>query len=337
MNHTLQGTSVIELAGIGPGPHVAMMLADLGASVTRIERPGSRHLVRTHTLRGRRVIEADLKDPTQLAQVKTLVQNADVLIEGFRPGVATRLGLGPDDFTEVNPGLVYLSLTGWGQTGPYAQAAGHDINYLSITGALHAIGTADQSVPPLNLLGDFGGGAMFGLAGVLAALLERTRSGRGQHVDAAMVDGVSVLSQHVLELRAEGIWSDERASNILDGGAPYYRTYVCADGLEVAVGAIEPQFYALLLDGLGLSATGLPDQDDTAAWPGLHATFAAMFARRTRDDWATVFAGTDACVTPVLTFTEAAQHAHMSQRRAITVLDGHEVAGVAPRLSRSGI
>lgn len=329
---------VVEFAGIGPGPHAAMVLGDLGADVVRVERPapGGGDQPREHLLRNRRVIAADLKAPAQREAVLNLVERADVLLEGFRPGVTERLGLGPQDCLARNPQLVYARMTGWGQDGPYAERAGHDINYVSLTGALHAIGRrGERPVPPLNLVGDFGGGSMFLVAGVLAALWERSRSGAGQIVDAAMVDGASVLTQMMWSLRGVGGWSDERGSNLLDGSAPYYDTYECSDGRYVAVGALEPQFYAQLLDVLGLAGEDLPDQNDRDGWPVLRKRFSEVFASRTRDEWAAAFAGTDACVTPVLSFGEASSNAHLAARGTVTTLDGVEQAAPAPRFSRT--
>jgi alpha-methylacyl-CoA racemase len=339
----LTGLRVVELAGIGPAPHAAMVLADLGADVVRVERrrTGKRSgAARDQVLRGRRVVAADLKDPVDQDAVLALVDHADVLLEGFRPGVAERLGLGPDDCLARNPRLVYGRMTGWGQDGPLAPRAGHDINYLSLTGGLHAIGRAgERPVPPLNLVGDFGGGSMLLLTGVLAALWERERSGRGQVVDAAMVDGIGLLLQMTWSLRGMGMWSDERGANLIDGGAPFYDTYECADGRHVAVGAIEPQFYEALLSGLGLgdgAADGdLPDRDDPANWPELRKRIGAAFASRTRDEWAMAFDGTDACVTPVLRFDEVAAHPHAAARDTVVELDGVPQAAPAPRFSRT--
>ncbi|MDX6352380.1 MAG: alpha-methylacyl-CoA racemase [Streptomyces sp.] len=333
----LTGLRVVELAGLGPAPHAAMVLADLGAEVVRVERPGDRRTdARDQVLRGRTVVAADLKDPAEREEVLALVEHADVLVEGFRPGVAERLGLGPEDCLARNPRLVYGRMTGWGQHGPLAPRAGHDINYLALTGALHAIGRpGERPVPPLNLVGDFGGGSMFLLTGVMAALWERERSGRGQVVDAAMVDGIGVLLQMTWSLRGMGVWSDERGANLIDGGAPFYDTYACADGRYVAVGALEPQFYARLLEGLGLTEADLPDRGDRANWPALRERIAAAFATRDRDDWAAVFAGTDACVTPVLRFDEVPGHPHAAARDAVLDLDGVPQAAPAPRFSRT--
>ena len=336
----LAGLKVVELAGIGPGPHAAMVLADLGADVVRVDRPsGGLQLgdpAVDPTLRGRRRVSADLKDPAGRETVLRLVEHADVLLEGYRPGVTERLGVGPADCHARNPRLVYGRMTGWGQDGPLAPRAGHDINYIALTGALHAIGRAgDRPVPPLNLVGDFGGGSMLLLVGVLAALWEAQRSGRGQVVDAAMVDGSSLLVQMVWGMLAQGMWRDERGSNLLDGHAPFYDTYTCADGRHVAVGALEPQFYAALLAGLGLDGEDLPAQYDQSGWPALRARFTEVFATRTRDEWAEVFAGTDACVTPVLSFAEAREHPHLAARGTIVERDGVPQAAPAPRFSRT--
>jgi alpha-methylacyl-CoA racemase len=336
----LHGIRVIEFAGVGPGPHAAMVLADLGADVVRIQRPGVLPLAGFNAdgmLRGRAVVEANVKDHDDKASVTKLIARADVLVEGFRPGVMERLGYGPEDMQSLNPRLIYARMTGWGQTGPRAPRAGHDINYLGLTGFLYAIGRrGDRPVPPLNLVGDFGGGSMFLLVGVLAALVERQTSGRGQVIDAAIVDGVSVLGQMIWAFRGIGLWSDERGGNMLDTGAPYYDTYETADGKYMAVGAIEPQFYAELLIGLGLSdRANLPDRNDSAHWETLREMFTHAFRSRTRDEWSAVFDRTDACVTPVLTFAEAADDAHMSARGAVSVIDGVMQASVAPRFSRS--
>ncbi|MEQ3550520.1 CaiB/BaiF CoA-transferase family protein [Pseudonocardia nematodicida] len=337
----LAGLKVVELAGLGPGPHAAMMLGDLGADVVRIDRPSGGLTIGSDdvpdpTSRGRRAVVADLKDPAGRETVLRLAERADVLIEGYRPGVAERLGVGPDECQARNPRLVYGRMTGWGQEGPLAARAGHDINYLSLTGALHAIGrSGERPVPPLNLVGDFGGGSMLLVVGVLAALWEARASGRGQVVDAAMVDGVSALNQMFWSLLARGAWTDERDANLLDGHAPFYDTYTCADGRHVAVGALEPQFYAELISGLGLRADELGPQYDRAGWPAMRARFTEVFATRTRDEWAETFAGTDACTTPVLSFAEAAEHPHLATRDTIVTADGVRQAAPAPRFSRS--
>ena len=339
----LSGLRVIELASLGPGPHAAMVLADLGADVLRVEAPAGGRGLRLDppgsvdgTLRGRRTIELNLRDAEGTDALLALVAEADVLIEGMRPGVAERLGVGPAACQERNPRLVYGRITGWGQDGPLAGDPGHDINYLGLSGALRAIGDARQSPPPpLNLVADFGGGSMLLLVGLLAALLERTRSELGQVVDAAMVDGAILLSQFVLSLKGMGQWSDERSANLLDGGAPYYRCYRCADGEFVAVGALEPRFYAALLSGLGLDESALPPQDDRSGWPELEERFGRAFAARSRDDWAERFAGTEACVTPVLSFEEAPRHPHNRERGNFIESAGVMQAAPAPRFSRS--
>jgi alpha-methylacyl-CoA racemase len=334
----LQGLRVVELAGIGPGPHAAMILGDLGADVVRVERPKKGPGVPSGDtlLRNRRSVAADLKSDDGRELVLGLIAKADVLIEGFRPGVTERLGLGPDDCAKVNERLIYARMTGWGQDGPRALQAGHDINYISLNGLLHAVGRkGERPVPPLNLAGDFGGGSMFLIVGILAALFERQTSGKGQVIDAAMVDGSSVLMQMMWSFRSTGLWSDERGTNMLDTGAPYYDTYETADGKYVAVGAIEPQFYAQLLAGLGLSDAGLPDQNDVAAWPQLRAAFTTAFASEDRDHWASVFSGTDACVTPVLSFAEVDTEPHITERGTFFADGGHLHPFPAPRFSRS--
>ena len=337
----LHGLKIVELAGLGPAPHAAMVLADLGADVVRVDRPGGLRLVDESfpdpTLRGRRHVVANLKDPAGRETVLRMVERADVLLEGYRPGVTERLGVGPVDCHARNPRLVYARMTGWGQDGPMAPRAGHDINYISLTGTLHAIGRAgERPVPPLNLVGDYGGGSMLLVIGVLGALWEAQRSGQGQVVDAAMIDGASLLAQTFWGLLGHGLWFDEREANLLDGGAPFYDTYTCADGRHVAVGALEPQFYAELLAGLGLTdADDLPDQYDRTGWPQLRTRFVAAFATRTRDEWAGVFDGTDACVTPVLSFGEVPAHPHVAARGTIVERDGVTQAAPAPRFSRT--
>jgi alpha-methylacyl-CoA racemase len=338
----LSGLRVVELAGIGPGPHAAMILGDLGADVVRIDRPSSGGggvgggVVKDAMMRNRRIVTADLKSDEGRELVLKLVAKADVLVEGYRPGVTERLGLGPEHCAKVNDRLIYARMTGWGQTGPRSQQAGHDINYISLNGILHAIGRADERpVPPLNLVGDFGGGSMFLLVGILAALWERQSSGKGQVVDAAMVDGSSVLIQMMWQMRASGMWTDERGTNMLDGGAPYYDTYECADGRYVAVGAIEPQFYAAMLAGLGLDATDLPPQNDPAQWPELRARLTAAFAGHDRDHWTKVFADSDACVTPVLAFGEVHTEPHITERNTFYEVNGGLQPLPAPRFSRT--
>ena len=336
----LQGLRIVELAGIGPGPHAAMILADLGADVVRVERPGGTGGVPkgSHEAmnRNRRAVAANLKTDEGRDQVLALVAKADVLIEGYRPGVTERLGLGPEDCAKVNERLVYARMTGWGQSGPRSQQAGHDINYISLNGLLHSIGHAgERPVPPLNLTGDFGGGSMFLIVGVLAALWERQTSGKGQVVDAAMIDGSNILMAMMWGMRAGGLWSDERGTNMLDSGAPYYDTYECADGRYMAVGSIEPQFYAELLKGLGLDGEDLPGQQDVSRWPELRARFAEVFASADRDHWAKVFADSDACATPVLSFAEVEKESHITERDTF-YRDGEVLLpSPAPRFSRS--
>ncbi|MBM7459587.1 CaiB/BaiF CoA transferase family protein [Rhodococcus coprophilus] len=334
----LAGIRVVEFKGLGPGPHAATLLADLGADVVIVQRPGeippAGH--RDPIQRNRRVVEANLKDPADVEKVLGLLERADVLIEGFRPGVTERLGLGPDVVLERNPRIVYGRMTGWGQEGPLANAAGHDINYISLTGVLHAIGReGERPVPPLNMVGDFGGGSMFLVFGILAALVERQTSGRGQVVDAAMVDGALALSHMMWSFRGQGAWSDERGVNMLDTGAHFYEVYETSDGKYMAVGAIEPQFYALLLKGLELDPADLPHQLDKAAWPEMKKVFAEKFLTKTRDEWSEVFLGTDACVSPVLTFAEAPQNAHLVARESLIEIDGIVQHAPAPRFSRT--
>ncbi len=336
----LNGVRVIEIASLAPAPFGCMILADLGADVLRVdraERCGPQARVPTDPLsRGRRSIGLNLKERDAVEILLRLVEEADVLVEGFRPGVAERLGFGPEVCAARNPRLIFARMTGWGQDGPLAPTAGHDIDYIAISGALGPIGRAgERPVPPLNLIGDFGGGGMLLAMGILAALVERATSGSGQVVDAAMVDGSALLTSFLYGLLATGAWQDRRGSNLLDGGAPFYDTYVCADGGYVAVGALEPQFYAALLAGLGLADAGLPAQHDRAGWPVLRERFAAAFASRTRDAWAQVFAGTDACVFPVLSLTEAPVHPHAAARSSFIEVGGIVQPAPAPRFSRS--
>lgn len=335
----LAGIRVVELAGIGPGPHAAMLLASLGAEVVRVQRAGQLRAEgrpADHQLRDRQIVEANLKDPADLQEVKALIDRADVLIEGFRPGVTERMGIGPDDCLATNPRLVYGRMTGWGQSGPLADRAGHDINYISLTGALHAIGRPDERpVPPLNYVGDFGGGSMFLVFGVLAALVERQSSGQGQVVDAAMVDGALALSHFFFAMRGEGMWNDNRGSNLLDTAAPFYDTYETSDGKYIAVGSIEPQFYAELITGLGLDPAELPQQFNFAEWPNLKKIFAERIATKTRDEWAAIFTPTDACVSPVLTWAEAASNPHIAARGSLVDIEGVIQPAAAPRFSRT--
>jgi alpha-methylacyl-CoA racemase len=328
---------VIELGGIGPGPHAAMILADLGADVVRVRRPGGLAMPREDRdlmHRGKRVVDLDVKNEPQ--KLLDLAAKADVLIDPFRPGTCERLGIGPDDCAAVNPRLIFARMTGWGQDGPFAMTAGHDINYLSQTGALGSMGYKDRPpLPPMNLVADFGGGSMFLLLGIVSALYEREKSGKGQVVDAAMVDGVSILAQMQWTMKAVGTLSDEREDSLLDGGAPFYRTYETSDGKYMAVGSIEPQFYAQLLEGLGLAGEDLPFQMDKDSFGEMQKLFAEKFASKTRDEWTQIFAGTDACVTPVLTWSEAAENEHLKARSTIVHANGFDQAAPAPRFSRS--
>ncbi|ONH60483.1 carnitine dehydratase [Frankia sp. CcI49] len=328
------------MGGIGPVPFCGLLLSDLGADVVRIDRParpapdGSVDLTEVIS-RGRRSVFADLKTPGGRATALKLICRADALMEGYRPGVMEKLGLGPEVCTESNPRLVYARMTGFGQTGPLAQSAGHDINYLGFTGALHAVGTADSGpVPPLNLVADFGGGAMLLALGVVSALVEAARSGKGQIVDAAMVDGTALLMTSVYEFFGRGLWSDERGTNILDSGAHFYNTYRTADAQWLAVGAVEPQFYAALLAGLKISMAAAPQWDRTR-WPALRERFAAIFGTRTRDAWMQTFAGVDACCTPVLSLRDAPAHAHNMARDVFQNVDGLIQPAPAPRFSRT--
>ena len=342
----LSGTTVVELAGIGPGPFAAMLLADLGADVIRVDRtvPGGLRLGQGYRKdvvnRGKRSLAVDLKDPAGRDLVLDLVARADALVEGYRPGVAERLGLGPEDCAARNPRLVYARMTGWGQQGPLAPVAGHDIGYLALTGALWASGRADEvPVPPLNLLADYAGGSMFLVMGVLAALLEARTSGQGQVVDAAMVDGVSVLTTMFTSLTQMGVWDPSRRGvNLLDSGAPWYDVYPCADGKWIAVGALEPQFYAELVrvsgfrDGQDDSRFHQAGQDE---WPAMKKEWAAHWLTRTRDEWAALLGGTDACVQPVLDWQERTQHPHLVARQTYAEYDGILQPAPAPRLSRT--
>ena len=332
----LSGLRILEFDGLGPVTFAGMVLADLGAEVLRLTRsatagaPAFSDVGGEILHRGRAAVAVDLKDPADLARVRTLVESADALIEGFRPGVMERLGLGPEDCAGRNPRLVFGRITGWGQGGPMAREVGHDLNYIALSGALSMMGEPDRPPrPPLNVVGDYGGGAMLLVVGVLAALLEAKTTGRGRTVDAAMTDGSALLTSLFHALGARGLWREARGANLLDGGAPFYRCYACRDGRFVAVGALEPQFYAALLEGLGVPAAEAP-QFDVAGWPALHARFAGVFATRDRDDWAAQFAGTDACVTPVLTAAEAPDHPHNAARGTF-VTQGVVQPAPAPR------
>jgi alpha-methylacyl-CoA racemase len=339
----LSGIRIIELAGIGPGPFCGMMLADMGAEIVRVDRSQS---VRPGPAgdgprgdilaRGRRSVGVDLKQPAGIETVLRLVEKADVLYEGFRPGVTERLGLGPDVCLARNPRLVYGRMTGWGQDGPLARAAGHDINYIALSGALHAIGRkGEKPVPPLNLVGDFGGGGMLLAFGIVCALVERARSGKGQVVDAAMVDGAAALMAIIYGAHHSGWWKDERGVNMLDTGAHFYDTYETRDGKHVSIGSIEPQFYALLLEKTGLANEDLPHQFDQEQWPAMRERLTAIFRTKTRDEWCAIMDGTDVCFAPVLSLAEAPKSAHAKARRAFVDVGGVVQPGPAPRFSRT--
>jgi alpha-methylacyl-CoA racemase len=331
----LSGVRIVEFAGIGPGPFACMMLADMGADVVTLDRFGARTNPKSAAARGRKVVEIDLKNKAAVAEVLDLLQHADALVEGFRPGVMERLGLGPDVVFPRNPRLVYGRMTGWGQDGPLAQAAGHDINYISVTGALAAIGPSERPVPPLNLVGDFGGGALYLVVGVLAALLEAKRSGKGQVVDAAMCDGAASLMSMFYDFAAVGRWSESRERNFLDGGAHFYGVYQCACGNFISIGSIEPQFYALLRQLAGLSDEAFDAQMEREAWPSLKAKLAAVFRTKTRDEWCTIMEGTDVCFAPVLTINEAPRHPHLVARKTFVERHGVTQPAPAPRFSRT--
>ncbi|MFJ9367458.1 CaiB/BaiF CoA transferase family protein [Nocardia sp. NPDC101769] len=334
----LAGVRIVELASIGPGPHAGMMLADLGADVVRVQRPGDGSAVgpMRAQLRGRTIVQANFKDPGDIAAVQGLIDRADVVIEGYRPGVMERLGLGPEEALERNPRLIYGRMTGWGQDGPRADRAGHDINYIGLTGALNGIGRkGERPLPPINLLGDYGGGSVFLVLGIVSALYERERSGQGQVVDAAMVDGVLTLAHSIWTLHQGGRWSDERGTNMLDTGMAWYDTYRTADAKFVAVGAYEPQFYAELLRVLELDFESLPHQMDPAGQDVLRKIFTDKFSTRTQAEWAELFDGVDACVTPIRTWTEAAQDEHLRARGSLIEVDGMLQPAPAPRFSRT--
>lgn len=334
----LQGIRVIEMAGIGPGPFCAMMFSDLGAEVIRVDRKslagtGSRQNVLN---RGRKSLALDLKKPEAVETVLRLVESADVIIEGFRPGVMERLGLGPDVCLARNKKLIFGRMTGWGQTGPMSQAAGHDINYISLVGALHAMGDADRApAPPLNLVGDFGGGGMYLLTGVLAALIETAKSGKGQVVDAAMTDGTASLMSTFFGMKAMGRWTDDRASNMLDGGAHYYGSYTCRDGKFISIGSIEPKFYALLLEKAEIDDPAFQAQQDSSAWPDLKSKLTTLFKTKTRDQWCEIMESTDICFAPVLNLEEAPNHPHNIARQTFIELDEVVQPAPAPRFSRT--
>ena len=341
MKGPLDGLKVIELAGIGPGPMAAMLLADLGATVLRIDRkePSGLGVPRPQRfdllLRNRRSLPLDLKSTADVEFAKKLISRSDALIEGFRPGVTERMGLGPQDCLELNPRLVYGRITGWGQSGPLAQAVGHDINYIALAGALHAIGRAGQApAPPLNLVGDFGGGTMYLVIGMLAALLEARSSGRGQVIDAAMVDGVASLMTQPYGTFAAGMMSDQRGTNVTDSGAPFYDVYECADGKWVAIGAVESKFYGEVLRLLELESL-LADQWERDTWPHAKAQIAAKIRTRDRDEWCAIFGATESCFAPVLTLAEAPEHPHLKARGTFVEIDGVNQPAPAPRFSRT--
>ncbi|HWK85754.1 MAG TPA: CaiB/BaiF CoA-transferase family protein [Caldimonas sp.] len=338
----LAGLRVLEFEAIGPGPFGAMMLADMGADVLLVDRlsdprPGfGRERWYDVMLRGRRSVTLDLKSAHGAEAVLRLAEKADAIVEGFRPGVMERLGIGPEAMLARNPRLVYGRMTGWGQDGPLAARAGHDINYIALSGVLHAIGRAGEApVPPLNLLGDFGGGGMLLAFGIACGVIEARSSGRGQVVDAAMIDGAPLLATMISGMLAAGRWSETRGENMLDSGAPWYDTYATRDGKYVAIGAIEPQFYAELLERLGLDAAALPAQHDRAGWPLLRERFAGRFAERTRDEWCAAFEGSDACFAPVLTFGESRADAHRLARHGTIELAGIAQPAPAPRFART--
>jgi alpha-methylacyl-CoA racemase len=336
----LRGLRIVEMGGLGPAPFAGGLLGDMGADVLRIDRiarPSASDARRFDFYnRNKRSLALDLKQPAAVEAVLKLTANADALIEGFRPGVMERLGLGPEACLIANPKLVYARMTGWGQQGPIAQEAGHDINYLALTGALNSLGPADRPPPPpLNLIADLGGGGMYLCVGLLAAVLEARQSGLGQTIDVAMIDGVTHLMSAFQAMRQQGSWTDKRSDNIVDGGAPYYRAYETSDGLFVAVGAMEPHFYANLIACLGLDAKDLPGQEDRAAWPRLRERFQAILRTRTRDEWVAATAGKDACLAPVLSIDEAPEHPQMRARSVHAEFDGLLHPSPAPRFSRT--
>ncbi len=333
----LTGVKIIEFAGIGPGPFCAMLLSDMGAEIVRIDRKGARGGSKFDvTSRGRRSVAIDLKNPKGTETVLRLLEQADALVEGFRPGVMERLGLGPDVVMARNPRMVYGRMTGWGQHGPLAHAAGHDINYIALTGALYGIGRShEKPVPPLNLVGDFGGGAMYLAMGICAALFEAERSGEGQVIDAAMTDGASSLMAMFYGMRASGMWSDERGANLLDTGAHFYDTYECSCGRWVAIGSIEPQFYAELLEKAGISDPEFQNQMSKDHWPALRDKLTALFKTQDRDAWCAIMEGTDICFAPVLSLEEAPNHPHNAARQTFIEVDGVVQPNAAPRFSRT--
>lgn len=335
----LAGYKVIEMVGLGPGPFCAMMLADMGADVIRVDKIGGNFLMsrpKDVLGRGRPSLSVNLKDPQGVETVLKLVEQADALIEGFRPGVMERLGLGPDDCQARNSKLVYGRMTGWGQEGPMAQAAGHDINYIALAGALHAIGRkGEKPVPPLNLVGDFGGGGMFLAYGVVCALLEAQKSAKGQVVDAAMVDGTATLTGMFFSMQQTGMWNDERGTNMLDTGSHYYETYETSDGKWVSIGSMEPQFYAELVEKTGVDPELFKPQVDPSSWDACKAELTRVFKTKTRDEWCEIMEGSDVCFAPVLSLSEAPDHPHMKARSTFIEVDGINQPAPAPRFSRT--
>jgi len=338
----LSGVKIIEMGGIGPGPFCAMMLADMGAEVIRVDRKGQKGVMSDPKYeilhRSRRSIAMDLKKGEAVHALLKLIEGADVLLEGFRPGVTERLGIGPDECLKRNPKLIYGRMTGWGQEGPLAQAAGHDINYIALSGALHAVGRpGEKPVPPLNLVGDFGGGGMLLAFGIVCALYESGKSGKGQVIDAAMVDGSAMLMAAFYGLRADGKWNDQRGVNMLDGGAHFYDTYETADGKWISVGSIEPRFYDLLLKHAGVEDPDFKDRMVPRKWPRLKKKIAAIFRTKTRDDWCRIMENTDVCFAPVLTFEEAVNHPHNVARSTFVEMEGVAQPSPAPRFSRTRV
>ena len=330
----LLGMKVLEFAGIGPGPFCGMLLSDLGADMVRIDRKGAASRGAADvTARGRRSVALDLKSPPTIEACLRLMEGADAVFEGFRPGVMERLGLGPDVALGRNPKLVYGRMTGWGQTGPWAKAAGHDMNYIALSGALHAIGTHDKPVPPLNLVGDFGGGALYLAFGLLAGVIHARATGEGQVIDCAMTDGAASLTAMFYGFKAAGMWRSERRANLLDGGAHFYDTYQCADGGWISIGSLEPQFYALLLEKTGISDPDFKQQMDRHQWPALHERLAAVIARKTRAEWCDIMDASDVCFAPVLDMDEAPLHPHNVARATFVEVEGVTQPAPAPRFS----
>jgi alpha-methylacyl-CoA racemase len=330
----LAGLKVVELAGIGPGPFCGMLLSDLGADVVRIDRIGGRGGAPTDvTSRGRRSVALDLKDPAAVETALKLMERADAAFEGFRPGVMERLGLGPDVALKRNPKLVYGRMTGWGQTGPLADAAGHDINYIALVGALHAIGPKERPTPPLNLVGDFGGGALYLAFGLLAGVIHARATGQGQVIDCAMTDGAASLMAMFYGFLGSGMWREERGANLLDGGAPFYNAYECADGRWIALGSIEPQFYALLIEKAGLTDPAFQTQMDRSRWSELKAKLAAAIKTKSRDEWSAIMEASDVCFAPVLSLKEAPAHPHNAARQTFVEVAGVVQPAAAPRFS----